>query len=244
MIIASSLLFLSQPLAADVLTDLRASLSRMQARSDVRARVEISATSEMKDDDDAQKEQGTVTVDVAKTANGLTVSFPETLIARAVQEAQQKSQNPELGSPTRSGLSSVDAVSINESLDYAVLLQRRLTRAKVIEQKNGLLDGKPSRVVTLAITPALSKSERKRVKKLDVSLKLWLDDEGFPVVIEESSVMKLSFMLLSFENKETEKVTLARHDDRLIALRREEISSGSGVGQSFKSRRVTTLTLR
>lgn len=236
---------LAQPLAADTMAEVRAALTRLPGTADVRARVEIRTKNAHKvDEHAARQEQGTISVDVARLSGNLMITFPQGLMQRAAQEAQQRVQNAEASGPTRSSLGEVNAVSIAEALDHAPVLLRQLARAKFLGQRSGSFNGKPVRIASFAIQPNLPKAEKKYVKKIDVTLRLWLDADGTPLVAEETSAVKLGFLFLTFERKAIEKSTFVRRDDHLVTVRRDATSSGAGIGQSFNTSSQMTITLQ
>jgi hypothetical protein len=227
---------------ADGLGDLRSVLASLPARVDVRAAVTIETHSQAGDDD--APDAGKATIEAEHGAQGLRVTYANEVIAVAQQEARAQQNDPEKQTPTRTAISSVDGTELMDSLDAGAALTRRLANAKLVKDARVTASGRNVRQLTLRLEPKLSRSDAKRVKSLESTLVVNLDERNVPLSADVRTKVKARFLLMSFESEQVESLTLARAGDRLVALRRHQQSTGSGMGQKFSNRTTTTLTLR
>jgi len=162
--------------SADALTDLRTALAQLAATTPVHGSLDITATTKSSDED--KPEIGKVTVGFESGDGGLHLVYPRALLAQADQEARGEAIDPERTTPARSGLSRVRPLEVADLVDAAAALNVALQNAQVTQSRPSNYHGKPAHLVVLKVTPRLSKSAAKHVKKLDSSLSLWLGDDG------------------------------------------------------------------
>lgn len=227
---------------ADALGDLRASLAKLPAHDAISATIAIETNSRGGSDD--PPEIGKATVAAEHGPQGLRVTYAPELIARSQQEAREGEADPERQAPTRTGIARIDATELLESLDSASALARLLESATLVKDQRVNAGGRVLRQVTMNIKPKLSKSDAKRVKSLEVTLVVNLDDNAVPVSAEMRRKLKAKFLLMTFENETHRAWTFARAGDRLVALRHVEKSSGSGMGQKFENTQTLTVTVK
>jgi len=228
--------------SADALTDLRTALAQLAATTPVHGSLDITATTKSSDED--KPEIGKVTVGFESGDGGLHLVYPRALLAQADQEARGEAIDPERTTPARSGLSRVRPLEVADLVDAAAALNVALQNAQVTQSRPSNYHGKPAHLVVLKVTPRLSKSAAKHVKKLDSSLSLWLGDDGVPLGAERTTAVKASFLLLSFESDRKETWTYSRTGDRLVASRYEETRTGQGLGQHSESQITEVLTIQ
>ena len=228
--------------SADALTDLRGALAQLAATSPVRGSLDITST--MKSSEGDKPDTGKATVGFESSDGGLRLVYPRDLLAQADQEARSTAIDPERKSPTRSGLAGVRPLEVANLVDAAASLSVALQTAQVTAQRPSTYRGKPARLVVFKVTPRVSKSDAKHLKKLESTVSVWLGDDGIPVGAERTTDLKVSFMLLSFENNQKETWTYARAGDRLVAVRYEETQSVQGFGQHTSSQVTQVLTIQ
>jgi hypothetical protein len=227
---------------ADALGDLRAALGRLGARDAVQATVTIDTSS--RDGDDGRPEVGKATFEVEHGPRGLRLTYAPELIARAQQEARLNELDPEKPTPARTGMRRIDAADLMEALDAGSAMARRLETATLIREQRVTLGGRSVRQLTLKLQPRLSKSEAKRIKNYELTLIVPIDDDGVPLRAEMRQKVKAKFLLMTFEQNGNQTWVFARTGDRLVAVRHEDRSSGSGMGQKFENHEVMTLALK
>jgi len=216
-------------LRADALTDLRATLAQLTATSTAHGTFEIESTS--KDSDDARASPGKAAVGFEIDERGLRIIYPNAMLTQAIQEARSEAADPERQTPVRSGVRRVQALQLVDLVNASSMLTTELLNAQLIDVKPSTWRAKPARVISLRLSPKLSKNESKHIKKMDSTLSVWIGDDGVPLAAENKLYVKASLMLISFEQNQTEKWEYARAGDRLITVRYEQDQKSDGFGQ-------------
>ena len=228
--------------SADALTDLRSALAQLAATSPVRGSLDITSTTKSTDDD--KPDTGKATVGFESSDGSLRLIYSRELLAQADHEARSAAIDPERTTPTRSGLARVRPLEVASLVDAAAALSVALQTAQVTAARPTTYRGKPARLLVFKVTPRVSKSDSKHLKKLESTVSVWLGDDGIPVGAERNTDLKVSFMLMSFENNQKETWMYARAGDRLVAVRYEETQSGQGFGQHTNSQVSEVLTIQ
>lgn len=227
--------------AADGLTDLRTTLGRLPATTPAHGTLDVVSTSRSNEDDKADDGKASVGFEIGDS--GLHVIYPRTMLAQATQEARAEARDPERSTPIRSGASHVRPLHVAELLDGAAALSVLLESAQFVQMKPATFGGRPARLLSLKLIPKMSKSESKHVKKIDSTLSVWVGDDGAPLAAEESTSIKASFLLISFEAEQKQSWTYARSGDRLVVTRYEANDKSDGLGQHSTSRTLETIRL-
>jgi hypothetical protein len=141
------------------------------------------------------------------------------MLAQATQEARAEARDPEKSTPVRSGASHFRPIHVAELLDGAAALSILLESAQFVQTRPANLGGRPARLLSFKLFPKMSKSESKHVKKIESALSVWVADDGTPLAAEESTSIKASFLLISFEADQKQNWTYARNGDRLVVTR-------------------------
>jgi hypothetical protein len=238
MILAAVVLTL---LPADALTDLRSTLGQLTATTAVHGTFEVTSTDNNSESDKAT--QGKASVGFEADGSGLRIVYPKGLLSQAVQEARAEATDPERDTPVISGASRVRPLHVADLLDAASALNTQLLSAQLTEARPSTLQGKPVHLLIMKVTPKLSKSSSKHVKKIEGTMSLWLGSDGVPLAAERTIYVKASFMLMSFEQNEKDSWTFVRTGDRLVATRYEETQKSDGMGQHGTSRVEQTVRL-
>ncbi len=186
-------------------------------------------------------EHGRTSVIVEMTSAGLSVIYPTSEIRKA--EAEARETDPEKPKPTTSALSSLDAVDVGAAISFSGRLLHELEGARLIKDIPTSYRGQPSRLLEMDVKVRLSKAETKHVRQATSRMKLWLGADGTPVASETTSSFKARFLVVTFEGKGTTTRQFARNGDRLLVMHEDSRNEGSGFGQSFNRRTVTTLRL-
>ena len=242
---ALALCLLATPLLhADPVPQLQAALAKLHASSPLAGTVTVQKTLKTKDGDDEKAEQSQVTLQFDSSASGLSLIYPPALLEQLRREEDAKEANPDAKGGTRTAMNEVDPIDITELADQSTVIKRMLMHSKLIDEKPGLLDNRAVRILEFAVTPSLSKSEKKHIKSMDVKVRLWVNSDSVPLLAEINSKLKFSFLLISADNNESQKVQFVASGDHLVAVRREIERSGSGLGQSSASKSVITVALK
>ncbi|NTV76041.1 MAG: hypothetical protein HGA66_17780 [Holophaga sp.] len=163
-------------------------------------------------------------------------------ITAAEQEARLRTEDPEKTTPTREAMAGLDALSLQNYFDPGPQLLQDLDKATLLEERPDTLDGRSLKLLSLKLEPRLGARDRKYVKELDATAKVWVDAEGLPVAAETRvKVRGKALLVISFSSEQHDAYRFARVNGRLVTVHHLHESSGSGGGESGQSRRVTTL---
>jgi hypothetical protein len=228
----------------DPLADLQAALARLGGKAPAAARFTVRFENSTGEGKEQVKVTGEVSGEVAEAAAGLSIRWGPAVLAQARDEERRHAVNPEVPTPTRDGLAQVQAIDLANRLDAAASLRDELARATLVEVKEELLDGLPTRLLILKLSPALQARERRYVKELDAIGKVWLGPDGLPLAAEARVLGKgRIFLIISFETEIRQAWRFARAGDRLVAVRFEEERRWEGAGDRGERKSVTTLEL-
>lgn len=229
---------------ADALADLRHELQKMRASSPLTATARLDLDQVTRAGGSPMAEKGSIEFGISDTPEGLEIRFPRTLTQRVRNEEEAHRRNPNLTTPIHNSINSVQGTEVADCLDFASLLLRETENARLIEARSGSVDGKPARLLLLAIPARLSSFQKKHVKSLEVKMSVWVREDGLPVAVDRSSQLKASFFLVGVDNVHKESWRLIKIGDRLLARRHEEETAASGLGQNFSRKTTLTITPR
>ena len=223
------ILLLPSIAAADGLTDLRAALGRLTATTPIHGTLDVTSTSRSNEEDKPNEGKASVGFEIGD--GGLHIVYPRGMLAQATQEARAEARDPERATPVRNGASHIRPLHVAELLDGAAALSILLESAQLTQMKPATFGGRPARLLLFKVIHKMSKTDSKHVKKVDASLSVWIGDDGTPLAAEESTSVKASFLLISFEVEQKEGWNYVRNGDRLVATRHEENNKSDGLGQ-------------
>lgn len=230
-------LLAAAPAQAGPLDDLRAALRAVADTSPVQAELAREVTYQQRD---APARKGHATVIASQDAAGLHVAFPPELLARASREHAQL--DPDQPRPVSDGLRSIDPVDVAAMLGFSRRLLADLEGATLLGDHAAVYRGEPVRMLDVELPVRLSQSGRKRIRHAQSTMKLWLGADGLPLALEKRSEYRgRIFLVITFEAHESRKLQFARAGDRLVVVREEADSGGSGLGESVGEHRITTL---
>lgn len=230
------------PLRADGLADLRTQLNKLKGSEPLKASVDRQIWNRSGDDKKPVVTQGKATAWVEESPQGLKVFWSREQIQQATQEARARDLDPEKTTPTRDAMSSVDTPGLEEYFNSADKLLQDLNQAKLVEEHATTLDGKTVRQLSFTLEPRISQQERKYIKELEATAKIWIDAEGTPVAAEQHIKLKgRAFVVISFKSEQKDEFRFTRIGNRLVTLHHQHENSGSGGGESSQGTRTTTL---
>jgi hypothetical protein len=231
---------------ADALDELRARLATLPGNEPVAAHFELAIEHAAGDDDDEgepKTDRATIAFDAEHGADGVDVHWPAAIVAALAREARER--DPEAARPVGRAVAQASAQEISEYLQAAPKLAATLDHATLVADEGDTRNGVALRRLTLELDPPLSKSDRKYVKKLKATARVWLDDAGMPVAAEQSvEISARAMLVISFETSQRETYEFKRHGDRLVVTRHHSESSGSGAGESSRQRTDATVVLK
>jgi hypothetical protein len=231
------------PAPPDPLAQLAGALARLPATTPVRARVEHRVTF-AQGDEEPPPAPGTATATASSGPEGLRVAFSPSLLARAEAEERDRLQNPDAPTPTRDAVGDLRTLALARSLDAVPEMLRSLHDAKVLEDKVEPFEGAPTRVLLLEVKPAIASRDRKYVKDIEATARVWLGADGVPIATDRRVLLKgRIFLIITFEIEQKESLRFGRSGDRLVVLRQESDFRSSGAGERRDRFAVTTLSL-
>lgn len=238
-------LFLLAPtlLFADVLTDVRATLQKLQSDQTVRARVEIKSRHSGGESNKQRQFGGDSLVTIESGADGVKLSWSADEVRKARKAAWAEVANPDAAKSDSGTLKALDAAQALNLLDAADALRRGLERAVLLEDKSDKYKGKPARLLVLRFDLSLDEEGRKALKSSDAIEKLWLDSDGFPIAMDRNLEARFSKFLIGYKVHEHESREFQHTAGRLVATSVTKESSGSGLGHSEESHTNITVTL-
>lgn len=236
-------LLAASSLQADPLGDLRAALQKLQGREAIKARAEVSSTSQDGSGKKAKTRQSRSAILLEDGPAGLRLGWTAEQVEAARGEARKRKADPEAPTPNLDALRALNAEDAAELLGAAPALLGKLAQAKVIEDRPEAYGGRPARLLHLQLEPALDAEAKEMMKKYDQRLKVWLDADGAPLGSEESLEFKGSKFLISFGGTSKEHATFRRVGGRLVVERSSKETSGSGMGFSSSGRTVVTVAV-
>lgn len=242
---AALLLALSAPPAAPPpgpLADLVAALAELRAGAPVQARVEHRLA--VTQGDEPAGPEGVVVAQASAGPAGLQVTWSPAVLAEADRDEQRRSADPEASTPVRDALLDLKPLALAHALDAAPELLRALREAELLEVRPEQQDGSALTLLVLKVTPRLGARDRKYVKELTATARLWLGPDGLPVASDQLVQVKgRALLVVSFESEQRETLRYARVGDRLVVVRREVEQRSAGAGEKSHRHAVTTVAL-
>ena len=227
---------------ADPLARLTAALARLPATSPVRARVDHRVRYTQGEEDDAP--WGSVHVAAGSGADGLRMAWSPAVLTRADQEERARRKDPEATTPTRDAISDLRPFAVARMLDAVPDMLRDLAGAQLVAERTEPLDGAPLRMLELKVTPAVASRDRKYVKDVEATTRIWLGADGVPVAEERRVLMKgRIFLFIGFEIEQRESLRFGRSGDRLVIVRQEANQRSERASERRDRQAVTTLSV-
>jgi len=222
----------------DPLADLAATLGRLGATQPVRARVDHRFTSSQ--GDDPPNPEGLVTAVATAGAEGLQVTWSRELLAEAEREEANLASAPDARTPVRDALFDLRVVTVGRVLDAAPELLRALQGAELLEARDEAWGGAPARLLVFKVIPRLGARERRYVKSVQATARVWLGPDGVPLAAEQEIRAKgRAFLIITFEVEQRDRLRFSLEGDRLVTLHRESEQRSAGAGEKSWRRSVT-----
>lgn len=237
LLLAPTLLF------ADGLTDVRATLQKLQSDQPLRARVEIKTRRSGGESNKQKESEGVSSVIVESGAEGLKLNWSPDQIKQSRKAAWAEIANPDAPKSDIATLKALEAAQALNLLDAADPLRRGLERARLLEDKSDAYKGKPARLLVIKIDLGLDEEGRKALKSSEAIEKLWLDGDGIPIAMDRTIDAKFSKFLVGYKVHEHETREFQRATGRLVTVYAVKENSGSGLGHSEESHTTIAVTL-
>lgn len=229
---------------ADTLADLRGTLARLNGQEPVKANIHYQFWSQQGDDKKPVITEGKANSQAEDGPQGLKLSWSRSLIQTAAQEARAKALDPEKKTPTRRAIEGLKAIDVAEYLNGSEELLRTLDQAQVLEDRADTWQGKPARLLSLKLTPHMGQQEKKYVKELEATAKVWIGADGLPLAVETRVHVKgRALLVISFEQNQKQEYQFSRSGNRLIVVHHVDESNGSGGGEKGQTKTVVDLNV-
>ena len=232
----------SGPTRLDPVAQLVGALARLPATHPVRARVDHRVSFTQGEDDPPPA--GTVTATAWGGPEGIRIGWSPAVLSRAETEVRARLADPEARTPTRDAIGDLRTLAMARALDAVPELLRDLADAKLLEDRMEPLDGVPLRMLRFQVTPVVAARDRKYVKDIEATARIWLGPDGVPVAEERRVLLKgRIFLIITFEIEQKDLFRFGRNGDRLLVLRQESESRSEGASERRDRHALTTLTL-
>jgi hypothetical protein len=235
-------LSLSPDAHADALSDLKAALVRLQGQTPIKGQISVKSENRQNEgQDDARNDVGAAQVAFDDGPQGLRVTYPQPVLAKALQEDTAKDANPKASTPTATGLSGLAYQDVRQMTRAADGLLRTLNRATFKSERAEAWQGQAARVVSFDVP---LRQPDKYVKKFSNLLEVWVAADGTPLAARQTQTISgRAMMVITFEMKSTEETHFTVVGERLVAVRRSSQSSGEGAGEKGRQSRQLQLDL-
>ena len=231
-------------LRADAQSELRSALTRLTGLGPVMASVELQVSG---GDGDAKKPAGPenrAAAVVEDGPEGMKIIWSRSVMAAAEDEHRAQIRDPEAKAPTRHAMDGLSATHLSDYLNAAPEMLGALDQAESPEEKDATWEGQPARLLAFKVTPRMNERTRKMIKQLDATVKIWIGANGLPLAAERRLQLKgRAYLVISFESSELETFRFKQAGDRLVVIRHEKESSGSGAGEHNHQKTVANLVL-
>jgi hypothetical protein len=228
---------------ADGLSDVRATLQKLQSDQSLRAQVKIKTRHSGGESNKQKQSESVTTVIVENGGDGLKLTWSPDQIRQSRKAAWAEIANPDGPKSDLAMLRALEAGQALNLLDAADPLRRGLERAVLLEDKPDTYKGKRARLLVLKIDLQLDEEERKALKSSDTIEKLWLDADGIPIAMDRNIEARFSKLLIGYKVHEHETREFQRAAGRLVATSITKENSGAGLGHSEESHTTITVTL-
>lgn len=233
---------LALPLCAGSLDTLRSHLQKPAGAETLKASIDLQTWSRKGDEKKPVITQGKATAWAESGPQGLRLFWGRDLLAQALREARLRTEDPEKTTPTREAMAGMDALSLQDYFDPGPQILQDLDKATLVEERADTLDGRVLKLLSLKLEPRMAARERKYIKELEATAKVWVDGEGSPVAAETRVKLRgKALLVISFSSEQHDAYRFARVNGRLVIVHHLHETSGSGGGESGQSRKVATL---
>lgn len=240
------LLLIASGLRADGVADLKAALARLQGTTPLKGTLEVNRYNKNGEGKEAIEREGKASAWVEDGAQGLKVMWDRALLGRFKQEARATRKDPNAKTPVTMGLNALSPRMVAEQVNAAEAVAGELEHASYQGEKVEARNGRPARLLTFELTTkGLSDQMRKYVKEFTGSLQIWIDEEGVPLALSTKSKVKgRAYLVVSFLQEQEESASYQKVGDRLVCVKSELTSSGSGAGEKGRSHHTSSFTVQ
>lgn len=185
----------------------------------------------------------TLSAQVEDGADGMAVRWDHALIRRAEEES---TQSPKPDHKLVMLIQNNSATRIAAAVNYAPNLLNMLARSRVESERNDSWQGRPARLLELAVTsPPFTGWSGIKVKENTHHVKLWLGPDNVPLAASIRHKLKASVaVLFTYEQNSTQDLVFSKVANRLVVLKRHEEGVRKGGGDRGSYRNAYSFTPR
>jgi hypothetical protein len=225
------------------LRDLKASLARLTADSNLVAEVVVNSAHNAGEDEELVSRTGAARVTVVDDDTGLSVRYSTQLLQQMAAEASARAADSDAPTPAYDGVDELSLPDIQPMLRAARAIGQELDSAEFIGAEADTYQGNNARRLDFALgEDRLTKRQRKYVKEYDGSFTVWIDEQGAPLASRTRIHARgRAFIVISFSITIESDSHYRVDNDRLITTRRADYQLSAGAGE--RSERLVNKTL-
>lgn len=229
---------------ADPLTDLRASLQSLRSATPVQGSLQVKTEDLLDADAAATRKAKSASLSLGVSADrGLRLEADPQLLQVLGDEEARHAQDPDQPQPTAELLKDIGPGKVQDLLDGADVLLRKLDGATSPQVLPAVSDGKA--VTQLSVTRPYrpSKQDKGSVKDYQDTLTVTLDGHGTPLRYREITHGKFCMFFMCMTIDDQQQVSLQDLDHRLVAVDDVDELHQSGLGQEMHTRTEATFQI-
>ena len=229
---------------ADPVADLLSTLSTLHASTPVRARLNHHFTNQSGEGQDSKLDEGGVVLEAEEGPAGLTMRWTQDQFVSVSEEDKSKASAQSKPASAHPALGSINAGNLHDYLNASASIEKRLKGAQLLQDSADTWQGGPARLLTLKLDPHLTPRERKYIKNIDTTARIWLGTDGIPVAADFNLNIKGRILLvITFESTEKEQFRFSRIGDRLVVTYHSRQGGGSGGGEQGHQQSATDISI-
>lgn len=242
--LALLLLLTATSLRANALADLQGTLQRLPGHAPVAATIEFAFTDSTGEEKKPATTEGRAVAAVEQNDEGLRIRWSPEQLAAAKREQAEGAGKPNPPAPTLQAMGRLGAPQIHDYLNASSGLLHRLETATLLGEQAVEWNKQPARLLTFKIEPPLSDEDKKVIKEIEATAKVWIAADGSPLAAESALRLKgRVMMVIGFEHTEKEQFTFACVGDRLVVTAHERETADKGGGQHARAQSTAKLQI-
>ena len=225
---------------ADGFADLKAALARPAAATPIKGVFKVEINSRQGDEKDSDEDRGQATLEFDDGPAGLRLTYPREMLARIDAETRSKDKDAKAKTPATTGMRAAEPGALRAMLSpqagLLALLEDCVPKGEFVEAWNN----RPARRLSCEYGIAkLKGKDRKYVKTYEGKVDIWIGATGLPLASTiDTKLTGRAYVVITFETSSRLEQTFQTVGERLVAVREERRSSGSGAGEKGESHSV------
>lgn len=180
--------------------------------------------------------RASLSLGVRDDRHGLELRFPATLMQKVRAEQQAQAKQSDKATPTLGLLTSIDITRVAAMLSYAPQLLHDLEGATLLKQSMVRVHGKTQQLLEFKVPLEMSKKDRDGLKFYRGRMEVWLNQNGVPITIHQSLLVKIrKYLFIHINIDHSETVNLTVWKNRLLQSQAVEQTRMTGFENSNKT---------